>query len=105
MSLISKVIHLKSFIARPSKVYLSTNGGKSFEDISDRIDNEMVRRKSGVLSTPADLSRVILIVNNHPMGYADTSEIYVTLDKGVFHQFHIRLVMNYLPAFSNVCFV
>ena len=25
---------------------------------------------------------LILVVGNHPLGYAETSEIYVTLDKG-----------------------
>lgn len=72
----------ESYVSHPSKIYRSTDAGKKWNDITDSIDNELIRRKSGVLTSPADSKRVILVVNNHPMGYATTSEIYVTLDKG-----------------------
>ena len=34
------------------------------------------------MTATADSERVVLIVNNHPLGYSDSSTIYVTLDKG-----------------------
>ena len=72
----------ESYVSHPSKIYRSIDAGRNWEEITDKIDNELIRRKSGVLTSPADSKRVILVVNNHPMGYATTSEIYVTLDKG-----------------------
>lgn len=74
----------ESYVSHPSKIYRSTNAGRDWNEITDAIDNELIRRKSGVLTSPADSKRVILVVNNHPMGYATTSEIYVTLDKGTY---------------------
>ena len=33
----------ESFVAYPSKLYLSTNGGRHFEEITDKINNEYIR--------------------------------------------------------------
>ena len=33
----------ESFVAYPSKLYLSTNGGRHFEEITDKISNEYIR--------------------------------------------------------------
>ena len=40
-------------------------------------------RKRGALTATADSSHVILIVNNHPLGFGETSDIYVSEDEGV----------------------
>jgi len=73
----------ESFVAYPSKLYLSKDGGRNFEDITDRIKNEYIRRKRGAVTATADSSHVILIVNNHPLGFGETSDIYVSEDEGV----------------------
>ena len=73
----------ESFVAYPSKLYLSKDGGRNFEDITDRIAHEYIRRKRGALTATADSSHVILIVNNHPLGFGETSDIYVSEDEGV----------------------
>lgn len=50
---------------------------------TDRIAHEYIRRKRGALTATADSSHVILIVNNHPLGFGETSDIYVSEDEGV----------------------
>ena len=50
---------------------------------TDRIQHEYIRRKRGALTATADSSHVILIVNNHPLGFGETSDIYVSEDEGV----------------------
>lgn len=40
----------ESFVAYPSTLYRSTDGGKNFENITKSIGNEYIRRKNGVLT-------------------------------------------------------
>lgn len=80
--IILAVTTFESFVSKPSHVYRSTDGGKTWNEKTNELDGEMIRRKSGVLTSTADSSRVIMVVNNHPIGYSDTSNIYITLDKG-----------------------
>lgn len=72
----------ESFVSFPSNLYRSTNGGRNFDNITAQIDGEYIRRKNGVLTATADSKRVILIVNNHPLGFSESATIYVTKDKG-----------------------
>ena len=65
-----------------SNIYRSTDGGHTYTNITSKIQGEYIRRKNGVMTATADSERVVLIVNNHPLGYSDSSTIYVTLDKG-----------------------
>ena len=67
-----------------SNIYISKDGGHTYSNITSKIQGEYIRRKNGVMTATADSERVVLIVNNHPLGYSDSSTIYVTKDKGNF---------------------
>ena len=74
----------ESFVSFPSNIYRSTDGGRTFTNITSNIEGEYIRRRSGVLTATADSEKIVLIVNNHPLGFSESSTIYVSSDKGTF---------------------
>ena len=94
----------ESFVSFPSVIYRSTDGGRTFLNISASVDMEMVRRKNGVLTATADSSRVILIVNNHPLGFSDSSTLYITRDAGMVFLNMTLFSSDYLSIFINKIF-
>ena len=57
-----------------------------------KLDGEIIRRRSGVLTAVADSKRVLMVVGNHPLGYSESSDIYITKDKGMVKQFSLIIL-------------
>ena len=94
----------ESFVSFPSNIYRSTDGGRTFTNITSNIEGEYIRRRSGVLTATADSEKIVLIVNNHPLGFSESSTIYVSSDKGKFATW-ITGLHNCQTEFINTSFV
>jgi hypothetical protein len=72
-----------SLFLSPSKLYRSTDRGKTFTDVSSKIGSATVIQKvSGVQVSPKDSANIILIEADSEITYDHNTKIHVTQDAG-----------------------
>ncbi|XP_078482964.1 sortilin isoform X2 [Ciona intestinalis] len=71
------------FVSQASKLYRSHDRGKTFEDISSRLDNGYIRKSGGMQVNPTDTNMVILFGYDPPFSTSQHTTIYTTNDAGL----------------------
>ncbi|KAM6984814.1 sortilin [Aplochiton taeniatus] len=73
---------IDTFLEGSSRLYRSTDYGKSFQDISYRINNTFIRKEFGVSAGPGNSLHVILTADTPIMGFPG-GVIFTSMDAGV----------------------
>ncbi|CAH1783310.1 unnamed protein product [Owenia fusiformis] len=78
--------------AKPSTVYLSQDDGKSFKNISERVDNAFIRKTNGVQKHPLDSNTLYLVAYKTP---GTTSLLYITNNGAdTFHKYDLPFMLS-----------
>uniref|UniRef100_H2YE24 Sortilin N-terminal domain-containing protein n=1 Tax=Ciona savignyi TaxID=51511 RepID=H2YE24_CIOSA len=88
------------FLAQSSRLYRSTDRGKTFSDISSQLSGGYIRKTSGMQVNPSDTAMVILFGYDTPYSTSHTT-IYTTNNGWENHSQRLCFHLKLTPPVSN----
>ncbi|XP_039270860.2 sortilin-like [Styela clava] len=90
----------------PSRLYRSSNFGRSFVDISDKIEHDRILNNHGMLVSPVDSNNVMLVTDQSfslfARGMDYRSVVYITTDNGQsFSKSKLKFIIDPSSVYFN----
>jgi len=87
-------VEVGAFITQYSRLYRSTDRGKTFENISDKLSGGFIRKNSGMVTSPYNSEKVILFGIYDILGTTPLN-IFVSKNSGAtFTKVHLSFICN-----------